>query len=232
MVDDTRRRGVALGDRRVVWRILALAEDGSSSRARGGPERAKRGCDHSRREYTAKGVTSVRSRLRALHREEGFTLIELLVVVAIIGLIVAIAIPRVVAALDNARLGSAEAQAKQIQVAFARYNADCDGTYPSQSGNSLGGPAQNYTTDPSPNGSGTKCGAAATTQPSITGYDDLRNVLYPYVALPPTEGSAEFSFSNYTSSTNPPYTYTLVIKARNNAQSTITITPDEITTSP
>lgn len=61
--------------------------------------------------------------------ERGFTLIELLVVVAIIGILVTIAAPRLISATDGAKARKAEADIRIIENALERFHTDW-GVYP------------------------------------------------------------------------------------------------------
>jgi prepilin-type N-terminal cleavage/methylation domain-containing protein len=63
---------------------------------------------------------------RALKNEKGFTLIEVLVVVAIIGILVALAAPRVIRRIDDARLAADEATAKVLNDAILGLELDAD----------------------------------------------------------------------------------------------------------
>jgi general secretion pathway protein G len=64
-------------------------------------------------------------------RERGFTLLELLVVLAILGMLAAIAAPRVIAYLGSARADSAKVQMRNIATALDLYRLEM-GRYPSQ----------------------------------------------------------------------------------------------------
>jgi len=55
---------------------------------------------------------------RLLNNEKGFTLIEVLVVVAIIGILIAFAAPRVLTRLEDARVASDESVAKVLNDAI------------------------------------------------------------------------------------------------------------------
>ena len=66
---------------------------------------------------------------RARHRQAGFTLIELLVVLVILGLLAALAGPRVIGYLGGARSDTAELQVKNFKSALDLYRLDT-GSYP------------------------------------------------------------------------------------------------------
>jgi len=62
--------------------------------------------------------------------EEGFTLIELLVVIAVLGILAAIAIPRMTGVTDDARNARAEADLRTVQTGLEMYYASNE-YYPS-----------------------------------------------------------------------------------------------------
>ena len=62
--------------------------------------------------------------MRARRNQQGFTLIELLIVVAIIGLLVAIAIPALQYALDRSKQRVTLADLRQVAGAIMQYNLD------------------------------------------------------------------------------------------------------------
>ncbi|OXT07665.1 prepilin-type cleavage/methylation domain-containing protein [Thermoanaerobacterium thermosaccharolyticum] len=69
--------------------------------------------------------------VKALNKDEkGFTLIELIVVIAILGILAAIAVPRVTTSLSNAKASANKASLKIIQDAIERYYVENNNTYP------------------------------------------------------------------------------------------------------
>ncbi|AEF17191.1 hypothetical protein Thexy_1158 [Thermoanaerobacterium xylanolyticum LX-11] len=71
--------------------------------------------------------------VKALNKDEkGFTLIELIVVIAILGILAAIAVPRVTTSLNNAKNNADQSNLKIVQSAVDRYWAD-NNAYPSNS---------------------------------------------------------------------------------------------------
>ncbi len=63
-------------------------------------------------------------------RPRGFTLIEVMVVVAIMGILAALIVPRVVGRTDDARVAAARADIAQLMQALKLYRLD-NGRYPS-----------------------------------------------------------------------------------------------------
>ena len=63
------------------------------------------------------------------NEQKGFTLIELLVVVTIIGILAAAAIPKLMKAMDKARVGRCNADIAAVKSAAMMYNMD-KGYYP------------------------------------------------------------------------------------------------------
>jgi prepilin-type N-terminal cleavage/methylation domain-containing protein len=61
--------------------------------------------------------------------KRGFTLIEMLVVVAVIGLLVAMALPNLMSMKDRARESEVESNVHTLQLALENYSVDHDGLY-------------------------------------------------------------------------------------------------------
>ena len=64
-----------------------------------------------------------------MRKDEGFTLIELLVVIAILGILAAVAVPRVAGAVDKAKTSESKANLSVVESALERYYVD-NGSYP------------------------------------------------------------------------------------------------------
>lgn len=71
---------------------------------------------------------------RRLNKEEGFTLVELLIVVAILGFLIAIAVPRMSGIADNARKRAIEANKRTLVSAATMWYAQNPGNGTSWSG--------------------------------------------------------------------------------------------------
>lgn len=124
--------------------------------------------------------------------QAGFTLIEMMVVLAIIALIAIFAVPSIVQALQNGRLKTVEAHARQIQAAFDEYYND-HVAYPPA-------PAQNQNQNQNYN------------------YSDFfgqNGFLAPYVSLPTDQDKSMFAFIAYEVSPGNQPLYCMKIEAKN-----------------
>lgn len=79
---------------------------------------------------------------RRLNKEEGFTLVELLIVVAILGFLIAIAVPRMSGIADNARKRAIEANKRTLVSAATMWYAQNPGG--SATWNDSGGGWEDY----------------------------------------------------------------------------------------
>ncbi len=75
--------------------------------------------------------------LKIKRGQKGFTLIELLIVIAILGILVAIAIPAISGMTLTAKVGAANLELASVQTAAIAYSADNDGNYPPDGGQGL-----------------------------------------------------------------------------------------------
>jgi general secretion pathway protein G len=75
------------------------------------------------------------SKMRKLFKggENGFTLIELLVVIAVLGILAAIAVPRLGGVTDKARMTEASSAMGSIKTALEMYSVENEGAYPASS---------------------------------------------------------------------------------------------------
>ncbi|MDR3559854.1 MAG: type II secretion system protein [Negativicutes bacterium] len=72
----------------------------------------------------------IRKSLKNLKSQKGFTLVELLAVIAIIGILVAIAVPKFSNATTSANTAKVAADLRTIDSAIAMYAATYSGVYP------------------------------------------------------------------------------------------------------
>ena len=96
-----------------------------------------------------RGQAPARGRLPSASRAVGFTLIEVLVVVAILGILAAIVVPRIMDRPDEARRVAAKQDVASIVQALKLYRLD-NGNYPTTE-QGLGALSQRPTTNPVPN---------------------------------------------------------------------------------
>jgi len=74
-------------------------------------------------------LTKLARLIRRRNNDQGFTLIELMVVIAIIGILAAVAVPRISTSTDVAQEAADNANLQAIQSAVELYFAD-NGVYP------------------------------------------------------------------------------------------------------
>lgn len=67
---------------------------------------------------------------KSLECQKGFTLMELMVVIAIIGVLVAIALPKMSQSTKSAKIATAKANIRTVMGALEAYAADHEGKYP------------------------------------------------------------------------------------------------------
>lgn len=88
---------------------------------------------------------------RRLNKEEGFTLVELLIVIAILGILIALAVPRMSGISDSARDRAIEANKRTLVSAATMWYAQNPGgtaTWTGQSGEGWEPYLQEYPTGP------------------------------------------------------------------------------------
>jgi general secretion pathway protein G len=76
-----------------------------------------------------RSAAAMKDRIDRTHRQEGYTLVELLVVLAILGLLVAIAAPRLISYLGSARADTAKIQVEKLGTVLDLYHLEI-GRYP------------------------------------------------------------------------------------------------------
>jgi general secretion pathway protein G len=84
----------------------------------------------------------------SIPRASGFTLIEIMIVVVILGILAAVAVPRILDRPDQARVVAAQADIRALMQALKLYRLD-NGAYPSTD-QGLGALSQRPTSNPQP----------------------------------------------------------------------------------